>query len=133
MQTTACWWTLPESLGEGMEKEEFKNAMVGLAHLMRHIAPLYLMCAPQDICVSYHVKDTFTDKPTIYLYDNISGGIGLSDKIYEPGPQLFDEAYDMLKACPCISGCPSCGGANAGFGAKQTLMTVLRRMKGQGK
>ena len=129
MQTTACWWTLPESLGEGMEKEEFKNAMVGLAHLMRHIAPLYLMCAPQDICVTYHVKDTFTDKPTIYLYDNISGGIGLSDKIYETGTQLFDEAYDMLKACPCISGCPSCVGANAGFGAKQTLMTVLRRMK----
>lgn len=132
MQTTACWWTLPESLGEGMEKEEFKNAMVGLAHLMRHIAPLYLMCAPQDICVSYHVKDTFTDKPTIYLYDNISGGIGLSDKIYETGTQLFDEAYDMLKACPCISGCPSCVGANAGFGAKQALMTVLRRLKRQG-
>lgn len=129
MQTTACWWTLPDTLGEGMEKEEFKNAMVGLAHLMRHIAPLYLMCAPQDICVTYHVKDTFTDKPTIYLYDNISGGIGLSDKIYETGTQLFDEAYDMLKACPCISGCPSCVGANAGFGAKQTLMTVLRRMK----
>ena len=131
MQTTACWWTLPESLGEGMEKEEFKNAMVGLAHLMRHIAPLYLMCAPQDICVSYHVKDTFTDKPTIYLYDNISGGIGLSDKIYETGTQLFDEAYDMLKACPCLGGCPSCVGANAGFGAKQALLTVLKRLKGQ--
>lgn len=129
LQTTACWWTLPEELGEGLDKDEFKGAMVGLAHLMRHIAPLYLMCAPQDICVTYHVKDSFTGKPTVYLYDNISGGIGLSDKIFETGTQLFDEAYDMLRACPCLNGCPSCVGANAGVGAKQALMAVLRRLK----
>ena len=129
MQTTACWWTLPEALGEGMDKDAFKGAMVGLAHLMRHIAPLYLMCAPQDICVTYHVKDSFTGKPTVYLYDNIAGGIGLSDKIFETGTQLFDEAYDMLNACPCLYGCPSCVGANAGVGAKQALMSVLKKMK----
>ena len=112
-----------------MDKDAFKGAMVGLAHLMRHIAPLYLMCAPQDICVTYHVKDSFTGKPTVYLYDNIAGGIGLSDKIFETGTQLFDEAYDMLNACPCLYGCPSCVGANAGVGAKQALMSVLKKMK----
>ena len=32
------------------------------------IAPMYLMCAPQDISVVYHVKDTFTGGPTIYLF-----------------------------------------------------------------
>ncbi|MBQ8973456.1 MAG: DEAD/DEAH box helicase, partial [Clostridia bacterium] len=83
MQTTACWWTLPDDMEARYEREPLKNAMIGLAHLMRHIAPMYLMCAPQDINVVYHVKDPFTHKPTVYLYDSVPGGIGLSDRVFE--------------------------------------------------
>ena len=90
MQTTACWWTLPDELEERYEREPLKNAMVGLAHLIRHIAPMHLMCAPQDVNVVYHVKDPFTHKPTIYLYDSVPGGIGLSDRIYEMDRALLE-------------------------------------------
>lgn len=125
MQTTACWWTLPEALEDKYEKEPLKNAMIGLAHLIRHIAPLYLMCAPQDISVVYHVKDTFTDRPTIYLYDSVPGGIGLSDRVYEMEYELLERAKEMLLSCPCSDGCPGCVGATAGSGAKHTLMEIL--------
>ena len=125
MQTTATWWMLPERLEEKYEKEPLKNALVGLAHLLRHIAPMYLMCAPQDISVIYHVKDTFTGRPTIYLYDSIPGGIGLSDRVYEMQRELFAHARELLAACPCKDGCPSCVGASAGPGAKKTLMSIL--------
>lgn len=125
MQTTACWWVLPEHMEERYEREPLKNAMVGLAHLLRHIAPMYLMCAPQDIRVVYHVKDTFTGRPTIYLYDAVPGGIGLSDRVYEMEYKLFERARELLLNCPCADGCPSCIGATAGVGAKQTLLRIL--------
>ena len=125
MQTTACWWTLPDELEERYEREPLKNAMVGLAHLIRHIAPMHLMCAPQDVNVVYHVKDPFTPKPTIYLYDSVPGGIGLSDRIYEMDRALLERAREMLLACPCADGCPGCVGAAAGGGAKETLKQIL--------
>ncbi len=125
MQTTATWWTLPADMEEKYGKEPLKNAMVGLTHLIRHIAPMYLMCAPQDINVAYHVKDSFTERPTIYVYDNIPGGIGLSDRVYEMEAELLGHAREMLAACPCRDGCPSCVGATAGKGAKQALLRIL--------
>jgi len=131
MQTTACWWTLPEDLEEKYEREPLKNAMIGLAHLIRHIAPLYLMCAPQDISVVYHVKDTFTDRPTIYLYDAVPGGIGLSDRVYEMEYELLERAREILAGCPCLDGCPGCVGATAGSGAKHTLIEILDGLIGQ--
>jgi len=128
MQTTACWWTLPETLEDEFEREPMKNAMVGLAHLIRHIAPVYLMCAPQDISVVYHVKDTFTGKPTIYLYDSMPGGIGLSDRVFEMDKELLYHAREMLMNCKCVDGCPGCVGAHAGHGAKFTLIQILNRL-----
>ena len=133
MQTTACWWTLPDELEAHYEREPLKNAMIGLAHLIRHIAPMHLMCAPQDINVVYHVRDPFTGKPTIYLYDSVPGGIGLSDRIYEMDRALLERAREMLLACPCADGCPSCVGATAGSGAKRTLLKILNEMLDTGK
>lgn len=128
MQTTACWWMLPESLETEFEKEPMKNAMVGLAHLIRHIAPMHLMCAPQDISVVYHVKDVYTGKPTIYLYDALPGGIGLSDRVFEMDRELLLRARELLLHCKCADGCPGCVGAAAGHGAKFTLIQILNRL-----
>ena len=89
MQTTAAWWTLPEWLETDYEREPVKNAMVGLAHILRHIAPMYLMCSAQDVHVVYHVRDPFTGRPTIYLYDSIPGGVGLSERVFEMDKELF--------------------------------------------
>ena len=127
MQTTACWWTLPEGLEDKYGKDEVKTAMVGLAYLMRHIAPMFLMCAVTDINVVYHVKDPFSQKPTLYLYDHIPGGIGLSDKVYSDGNGLITEAKNMLKTCPCKNGCPCCVGAGA-EGAKHILISILNQI-----
>ena len=83
------------------------------------------MCASSDISVEYHVRDPFTQKPTLYLYDCIQGGIGLSDRIYEMDRALLERAREMLLACPCTDGCPGCVGAAAGSGAKETLKQIL--------
>ncbi len=127
MHTTSCWWTLPDGMEGRYGKDEIKTAMVALAYLLRHIAPMYLMCAPTDISVVYHVKDPFSDRPTLYLYDHIPGGIGLSDRVYDMNLELFEEALRMLTSCPCPNGCPSCVGANA-QGAKRALISILKEL-----
>ena len=129
MQTTACWWTLPAGMEAKYGKDDMKTALVALAYLMRHIAPMYLMCASTDISVVYHVKDPFSDQPTVYLYDHIPGGVGLSDRVYEMNMELFVEARRMLAACPCENGCPSCVGAES-VGGKKTLIAILDELIG---
>lgn len=129
MQTTACWWTLPAGMEAKYGKDDMKTAMVALAYLMCHIAPMYLMCASTDISVVYHVKDPFSDQPTVYLYDHIPGGVGLSDRVYEMNMELFVEARRMLAACPCENGCPSCVGAES-VGGKKTLIAILDELIG---
>ncbi len=129
MQTTACWWVMPEALEDDHGREMVQTAMVGLAHLMRGIAPAYLMCAPGDIHVSYHTRDSFTKRPTLFLNDSTPGGLGLSDRVYEMDAELFRRALEALDACPCEDGCPACIGA-AAQGAKSALRSILVRLCG---
>lgn len=117
MQTTACWWTLPDSIADKYTREELQGAMVGISHIIEHIAPVFLMCSPRDIGVVYHVRDPFTNRPTLFLYDNCAGGVGLSDRVYEMDDELFKEARRMLMDCPCADGCPSCVGPPSDVGA----------------
>lgn len=127
MQTTACWWTLPDSIADKYTREELQGAMVGISHIIEHIAPVFLMCSPRDIGVVYHVRDPFTNRPTLFLYDNCAGGVGLSDRVYEMDDELFKEARRMLMDCPCVDGCPSCVGppSDVGAGGKRIAIELL--------
>ena len=124
MQTTACWWTLPDEVAARYSREELQGAMVGISHIIEQIAPVFLMCSPRDIGVVYHVRDPFTHKPTLFLYDNCAGGVGLSDRIYDMDDEIFREARRMLMACPCQDGCPSCVGPSADVGGSGKRIAI---------
>lgn len=134
MQTTACWWTLPDGVEQKYTREQLQGAMVGISHIIEHIAPVFLMCSPRDIGVVYHVRDPFTNKPTLFLYDNCAGGVGLSDRVYEMDDELFREARRMLMACPCADGCPSCVGPPGDVGAdgKRIAIELLGELTNAG-
>ena len=131
MQPTAAWWTLPERLRNGL------RARAGQERPWSASPTSSATCAdvPDVFCagvhVVYHVRDPFTGRPTIYLYDSIPGGVGLSERVFEMDRELFRQAREVLAACPCENGCPSCVGATAGEGAKATLLSVLDRMLGE--
>ena len=127
MHTTSCWWTWPEGLEAEFGHDNLQNAMIGMRHLVKNIAPVYLMCAPNDLYVSYHVKDPFTKLPTLYMSDSIPGGLGLSDRIYEMNETLLTAVRDQLTSCPCDHGCPGCVGANVSAAGKQTLIALIGR------
>ena len=131
MQTTACWWALPDGLEEEYGRDNVQSAMVGLSYMLRHISPVYLMCAPHDIAVTYHARDPFTGTPAIFLYDTTPGGLGLSEHIYHMDLALFDEVENALARCTCQDGCPACVGAGVGGAGKATLRKVMRKICGR--
>ena len=132
MHTTALWWTLPDKLAARFDNDTLKNGMMAVANLLRIVAPLYLMCAPQDVAVVYQVKSPITDKPTIILYDNCPGGVGLAQKAFAMQELLLEKALQIVSDCPCEYGCPSCAGpvGEIGDDGKQTAKYLLRALTG---
>ena len=128
MHTEAMWWTLPDELTERLPSDRLKNGMLGVANLLRIVCPLYLMCAPQDIAVRYEVKSPITDKPTVILYDNCPGGVGLSHKAHDMNQLLLKKCLDIVCRCACEYGCPSCAGpaGEIGTDGKETAKEILR-------
>ena len=130
MHTTAMWWTLPDSLCARFENDTLKNGMLAITNLLRIVAPLYLMCAPQDVAVLYQVKSPITDKPTVILYDNCPGGVGLAHKAYGMQKLLLEKALQIVTDCACTQGCPSCAGpvGEIGTDGKQTAIALLKEL-----
>ena len=124
MHTTACWRTLPDEIAAKYEKDDLQSGMLGIANLLRILAPLYLMCSPRDIAVSYQVKCPFTEKPTLILYDNCPGGVGLAEKAFRMRDILLTHAQTLLRDCPCPSGCPSCVGPEGEVGPRGKAMAA---------
>ncbi|HHW49353.1 MAG TPA: DEAD/DEAH box helicase [Clostridiaceae bacterium] len=110
MHTTSYWVSLPEELQRDITQLDMQNGLLGLSNVLANSAPIYLMCDPRDIRVVHQVKSPFTQKPTIYIYDNYPGGVGFSEKLYELHQELFVTAKRMIEQCSCESGCPSCVG-----------------------
>ena len=130
MHTTAMWWTLPDSLCARFENDTLKNGMLAITNLLRIVAPLYLMCAPQDVAVLYQVKSPITDKPTVILYDNCPGGVGLAHKAYGMQKLLLEKALQIVTDCACAQGCPSCAGpvGEIGTDGKHTAIVLLKEL-----
>ena len=130
MHTTAMWWTLPDDTAAAFSSDTLKNGMLGVTNLLRIVAPLYLMCAPQDIAVLYQVKSPITDKPTVILYDNCPGGVGLSQKAFGMQGLLLRECLNIVTSCACENGCPSCAGpvGEIGMDGKTTAAQLLREL-----
>ena len=128
MHTTAMWWTLPDDLAARFDNDTLKNGMLAVTNLLRIVAPMYLMCSPQDVAVLYQVKSPFTDKPTVILYDNLPGGVGLSHKAYGMQRLLLDNALQIAQSCSCPHGCPSCAGpvGEIGENGKMTAIAILK-------
>ncbi|MEH7418240.1 DEAD/DEAH box helicase [Neobacillus drentensis] len=126
LHTNAAWISLSKPLGE-MGQERLEQGLIGAAHALNHIAPLFVMADPQDIHVIPQVKADHNEKPTIFFYDRYPGGIGLSEKIYTGMSEVFHETLKMITHCHCQSGCPSCIGADTvSETAKKDTVNILR-------
>jgi len=70
-------------------------------------------------------------RPTVFLYDNYPGGIGLSAPLFDQADEVVARARAVVEGCGCRSGCPACVGPilasdeTRGFSPKAAALTVL--------
>jgi DEAD/DEAH box helicase domain-containing protein len=107
---TEAVWFLPEPwMLEGIEREP---RLLGSLHAAEHsliaLLPLWAMCDRWDIgglSTNLHFQ---TGRPTIFVYDGHSGGVGISERGFEVFEGWADDTAKLLRGCPCDHGCPSC-------------------------
>jgi DEAD/DEAH box helicase domain-containing protein len=73
--------------------------------------PLFALADKGDIGgYSYPLYPEFKT-PAIFIYDGYEGGMGIARRVIE-NENLFRDwitaAMDLIRACPCETGCPSC-------------------------
>ncbi|MDR7484401.1 MAG: DEAD/DEAH box helicase [Armatimonadota bacterium] len=107
LHTTAYWLALPDL---PIPREEVEGLLVGLSHALAHVAALFLMCDPRDLGRACEAHSPHTGRPTVFLYDAIPGGVGFAERLFRLHPQVLAAARDLIAACPCEAGCPSCVG-----------------------
>ncbi|HEY7063962.1 MAG TPA: DEAD/DEAH box helicase [Chloroflexota bacterium] len=112
--TTAYWFTLADGVVPDLSTEDVEAGLVGLAHVLGQLAPLYLMCDPRDLGARAEARSPFTRAPTVYIYERLAGGVGLAEKLYAVHADLHQAAAAHVAACPCAAGCPSCVGPSGG-------------------
>jgi DEAD/DEAH box helicase domain-containing protein len=117
---------------EAESSQAMQGALTGVAHLVRNVAPLFLMCDPRDLGVFSEVKSVFTREPTLFVYDAIAGGVGLSERLYSAQAQVLQGALEQVQSCPCDCGCPACIGpvTEADRAAKQNTVALLSYLAG---
>ena len=110
MHTTACWLVPPAELVNRYDRDTLDGALIGLARVARTTAALLLMCDPRDLGVLAQVQAPFTGQPTLYLYDAVPGGVGLTERLYTLTDELIRACREAVESCACADGCPACVG-----------------------
>ncbi len=87
-----------------------RTGFSGVAYALGELAPLFVMAAAGDIGQVVEAQSPYTGLPTITLYDNVPGGIGLAERLYEVHEDLLRAAWERIRGCACEHGCPGCVG-----------------------
>jgi DEAD/DEAH box helicase domain-containing protein len=132
---TEAVWFCPEE--KQLEELARMPVLLGTLHAAEHaliaLLPLWAMCDRWDIgglSTNVHFQ---TGRPTIFVYDGHSGGVGITARGFERFPDWVEDTERLLAHCPCKSGCPSCvqspkcGNLNEPLD-KTGARTLLRRM-----
>jgi DEAD/DEAH box helicase domain-containing protein len=138
MHTTALWWQLSAEILHGAfsSAQDALDGFLGAAYALHIVASVRVMADGRDLQKSvgsgdatwFAVRDrtgrgqwrdaagSIRDgalanfNPTLFLYDNFPGGIGLSEPLFVLAPTLIHDALDIIERCECSDGCPSCIG-----------------------
>lgn len=137
MHTTAFWLTVPEPicLELGLGRAAAIDGLRGLGRALETLATLHLYCDPRDIgqaletgqeAAMERLADGERFDPTLFLFDNVPGGVGLAERIFEAAPELLARVRQLIRECECEEGCPACVGATVeGLGGLRKRAAVL--------
>jgi len=160
MHTTAVWWQIDAATLDAAlaTRQQALDGFLGAGYALHIVAAMRMLSEPQDLgravgdgnaewfaTVGASGRGTLLNRegepvdplslprftPTLFLYDNYPGGIGISDPLYEQQAAVVAGARQLVAACECAHGCPSCIGPILasdevrGYSPKQLALTVL--------
>jgi DEAD/DEAH box helicase domain-containing protein len=151
MHTTAFWVTLEHELLAALPftLSERQSGIFGLVYALASMATLLLMCDRRDLGTAVGERPpsagaglewqefaaaTGTEKelfePNLYLYDAYPGGIGFSEPLYRVCHVLLTRTRELIAACPCENGCPSCVGpvGDKSERSKEVALAILGQL-----
>lgn len=157
MHTTGFWLTIRNEVLRSLDfsGEEKLEAVSGIAYLLKQISPVILLCASRDVGVAIEdnltkeplqaglrrgmagapLDPAFADRfePNLFIFDRYPGGVGLSAALYEKAEPLLQKALEVIEACPCPNGCPSCVGpaVRSGGDPKAAARFLLKLLLGR--
>jgi DEAD/DEAH box helicase domain-containing protein len=129
LQTTAYWLTADRAR-DHWRRDELDIALLGAGRAIQTIASVLLMVDPRDLGLVTQVRSPHAEEPTIYLYEAVPGGIGLSERLWQRHDELLAGAADLIVACECDGGCPSCTGPRLepNVDARQLALRLLSEL-----
>jgi len=166
MHTTAVWWQVEAEALQHAFTQPWRalDGFLGAAYAMHYVAALLTMSEPHDLGRAVGNSDAtgFATvgvegrgrpqvfgtngidpqmvrhfQPTVFLYDNYPGGIGLTTPLYDRRREVVQQAHDLVTACACAYGCPACvgpilsAGEQDGYTPKEAARLVLSLLTGE--
>lgn len=139
LHTTAVWWQLPQAaLGKAFaSRQDALDGFLAASHALHVVATVAVMADARDLQKAVGNGDgawfALADQsgrgqlrgvegaegaasleqafvPTVYLYDNFPGGVGLSEPLWQRQGELVQRAGELVQRCDCKAGCPACVG-----------------------
>jgi DEAD/DEAH box helicase domain-containing protein len=107
---TEAVWYLPEAAHlRGIEEmPRLLSSLHAAEHAMIALLPLWTMSDRWDIgglSTNVHFQ---TGRPTVFVYDGHSGGVGIAERGFDVFEGWVGDTATLLERCPCEHGCPSC-------------------------
>ena len=161
MHTAALWWQLAEATLDlhFSGRQEALDGFLGAAYALHHMAALLSMAELRDFgravgdgagtwsavtaadgrgsLKGLHGQDMGDAlavprfRPTLFLYDNHPGGMGLAAPLYGLRDELLERSIALVRDCACAEGCPACVGPVIGIArpglqtARQSALMIL--------
>jgi len=109
-ETDGLWFKIPLGI-QRQDEEKYLHFMGGI-HAIEHAAigifPLLVMADRNDlggISTPFHPQ---IGCAAVFIYDGVPGGAGLSRHAFRRAKELLENTLEVIRTCPCESGCPSC-------------------------
>ena len=107
--TEAVWYLPGAAHLSGIEEmPRLLSSLHAAEHAMIALLPLWTMSDRWDIgglSTNVHFQ---TGRPTVFVYDGHSGGVGIAERGFDVFEGWVGDTATLLERCPCEHGCPSC-------------------------
>ena len=127
LHTTSYWVAVDPVAVGSWRRDELDAALAGAGRALQTVASVLLMADPHDLGMVAQVRSPHAERPLIYLYDAVPGGVGLAARLFERHVELVAGARELVADCGCSDGCPACVGPRleAGERAKRLAQDLL--------